>query len=67
VIAFATDRYGSLSEIALMDADGGNVRRLYVHGDRPSWSPDGAQIAFHLIEPANLDECHRHQLWSPCG
>ena len=60
-IAFGTYRYGtsvwtsegnewSVSDIALMDADGNNVRRMNV-GERPSWSSDGTQITFHAIDP----------------
>ena len=47
-IAFASDRDGN-SEIYVMDADGGNPRRLTNHPARdwsPSWSPDGKRIVF---------------------
>ena len=47
-IAFVSQRDGN-PEIYIMDADGGNQRRLTNHRDRdwsPSWSPDGKQIAF---------------------
>jgi PKD repeat protein len=58
-IAFATERYDTIAvtedgytflvaEIALMDPDGGGIRQLIagVAAEYPSWSPDGAQIAF---------------------
>ena len=47
-IAFVSSRSGN-AEIYVMDADGGNQRRLTNHPDRdfsPSWSPDGKWIAF---------------------
>ena len=47
-IAFASDRDGN-SEIYVMDADGGNPRRLTNNRAddwSPVWSPDGKQIAF---------------------
>ena len=47
-IAFSSDRDGN-SEIYVMDADGGNQRRLTNNpaGDwNPSWSPDGKRIVF---------------------
>ena len=47
-IAFVSSRSGN-AEIYVMDADGGNQRRLTNHPDRdfsPSWSPDGKRIAF---------------------
>ncbi len=45
-IALSTQRPDDLQPvIAVMDADGSNLRRL-VPGDDPVWSPDGARIAF---------------------
>ena len=47
-IAFTSDRNGS-PQIYIMDAEGTNVRRLVEEGGHavsPSWSPDGARIAF---------------------
>jgi PKD repeat protein len=60
-IAFATYRYATMewpfSEIALMAADGSNVRRTASGvAERPSWSPDDARITFHAIFPGDLSE-----------
>ena len=47
-IAFTTTRHGH-DEIYVMDADGGNQKRLTrnkVHDWGPTWSPDGRKIAF---------------------
>jgi len=47
-LAFSTERDGN-REIYLMNANGGNVRRLTDNpalDDFPAWSPDGSQIAF---------------------
>ena len=47
-IAFATDRYGAATEIALMNADGSAVTRVApgISGVEPDWSPDGGRLAF---------------------
>ena len=50
-IAFASDRKGDLAniDIYVMDADGGNLRRLTenrIYDWFPSWSPDGERIVF---------------------
>ena len=48
-IAFASTRVDGLSEIYVMDGDGGNQLRLTYHAGRDggaSWSPDGRRIAF---------------------
>ena len=47
-IAFTSERDGH-RQIYVMDADGGNQRRLsnnLFHNWDPSWSPDGKRIAF---------------------
>ena len=62
-IAFATERYGTtfytgdgevwpVTDIALMNSDGSGVRRLSagIAAEYPSWSPDGARIAFDVLE-----------------
>jgi len=51
-IAFVSDRDGS-QEIYVMNADGSNASRLTdAGGIQPTWSPDGARIAFETIATA---------------
>ena len=54
-IAFVTSRYG-LPEVAMMNADGTNIRRLTLHGgSAPVWSLDGAYIIYETTENGNRD------------
>jgi eukaryotic-like serine/threonine-protein kinase len=43
-IAFRSERDGG--GVFLMDADGGNLRRLTKEGFNPAWSPDGKEIVY---------------------
>ena len=65
-IAFVSKRDGN-AEIYVMDADGGNQRRLTNNRHRdwkPSWSPDGKRIAFvsyrdgHVIDGRPTSEIY---------
>jgi uncharacterized protein YjdB len=54
-IAFSSSRGGSY-DLFVMDADGGNLRRLTSDpGDEgePSWTPDGARIVYTLTPKSN--------------
>jgi tricorn protease len=54
-LAFRSERDGG--GVYLMDAGGGSVQRLSAEGFNPSWSPDGAEIAYSsaqvLADPAS--------------
>ena len=57
-IAFVSKRDGN-AEIYVMDADGGNQRRLTENrnNDRyPVWSPDGQRIAFMADRKGNFEQ-----------
>ena len=59
-IAFSSNRDGNF-EIYVMDADGGNLRRLTNNpaGDHsPSWSPDGKRIVFLSDRDGHVDLQH---------
>ena len=46
-IAFRSKRQGGINKIYVMDADGGNVRRITdIQGKRVTWSPDGKHLVF---------------------
>ena len=53
-ILFVSDR-GGARDLYLMDADGGNVRRVFkgkIEGWReyPTWSPDSKQFAYQCVD-----------------
>ena len=51
-IAFVTDRFGTGSEIAVMDADGAVTRvAAGTGGVQPAWSPDGQRLIFASTIP----------------
>jgi TolB protein len=76
-IAFYIFRYSNPSrepELYVMDADGGNVRKLADHASEPSWSPDGKSIAFTSaaggkfdIAVIRIDGSNRKQLTQGTG
>lgn len=51
-IAFGTARYGTGLELAVMNGDGSDVRRVAagLYGYEPDWSPDGARFAFEGMD-----------------
>ena len=57
------DNMNSKGFIHLMDADGGNQRKLPVKGARPAFSPDGSHIVYH----ANVDGVDQLMLMTAQG
>ena len=64
-IAFVSSPAGGLfHDIYVMDGDGGNKRRVTVHpasDGYPTWSPDGAKIAF--VSNRNNENRDHSQIW----
>jgi serine/threonine protein kinase len=64
LIAFHSGRDGG--GLFLMDASGGNLRKLCPLGFHPAWSPNGRQIAYSSVELARLRGARglrRSQIW----
>ena len=58
-IAFARNETGRTYLMAIMDADGSNMRSLTPPGDNygdPTWSPDGGRIAFDYAPDGTVGE-----------
>ena len=57
-VVFSSSRTGTMG-IWLADADGGNVKPLYVqegaHSGTPRWSPDGQRVVFDSNPEGNID------------
>lgn len=57
-IAFNTDRYGAVQDIAIMDLSSGTIERLTTTSDsdiRPFWSSDNSRIGFTRIRPTSQE------------
>ena len=49
-IAFVTNRFGSTNTLAMLDADGTVTNLGGWTGNAPTWSPDGRQLAFYVVD-----------------
>ena len=54
-ILFVSDRDDGIDDLYLMNPDGSNVRRVFkrkrrINRSNPTWSPDGKQIAYSVID-----------------
>ena len=64
-IVFSSNRDGN-QEIYVMDADGGNLRRLTnspLDESEPTWSPDGKRIAFVTTRAGEGARDENRQIW----